>query len=173
MGTVDEGKEWDNKYSVLYADVPWEDEHWFLDRIKDVPVNKWVARDALILLWVPNRSLPEGMLVLGEWGFDYAGILAWKKPGDQIGTFYSTSICEYMLIGKVGTAKTETLLRNVLYEGPASGGGYKPLAFRSMLGGAGHYVFGASATYLDVFGEYWQGRCKEYDRGSWNFLIDF
>jgi N6-adenosine-specific RNA methylase IME4 len=173
METVDTKIGWDIKYSVIYADVPWEDERWFLDRIKDVPVINWVAKDALILLWVPNGALPEGLLVLGEWGFEYAGLLAWKKPKDRVDTFYPTSTCEYMLIGKVGTVKTEQLLRNVLYEGPASAGGYRPPEFRAMLGAQGHYAFGNSARYLDVFGEYWQGKSTDYERGSWDFLIDF
>ena len=172
MEEVKEIKHRQMKYSVVYADVPWDDQHWFLDRLRELPVINWVEEDALLLLWVPVHRLPQGLLVMGEWGFDYAGLLAWRKSPEQVERFMARSVCEYMLVGRIGSVQTSHILRNMLYEGPDGAMGYKPQEFRSILAGAGHYVFGESATYLDVFGKYWHERHAGYGQGIWDFFYD-
>jgi len=78
-----------------------------------------------------------------------------------------------MMVGVRGTLNAPHLLRNMFYEGPVGPGGYKPLGFRRILAGAGYRAFGESANYLDVFGKYWKNRFPEYEKGSWEFLVDF
>lgn len=173
MNTKNETRKREVKYSVIYVDVPWEEQSWSLDSTRDAPIKNWSAQDALLLLWVPNALLPDGLLMVRDWGFDYVGLLTWRKPKDEVNNFLPCCECEYMLICKGGIANASHLLRNMLYEGPADAGGYKPQGFRKILAGAGNYAFGESATYLDVFGQYWQNRFPHYERGRWDFLVDF
>ncbi|HLZ88100.1 MAG TPA: MT-A70 family methyltransferase [Puia sp.] len=172
METVKETNRRGLKYSVVYADVPWGEENWFLDRIRELPVINLVEENALLLLWVPASLVPQGLLVLGEWGFEYAGLLTWRKSPDRVERFPAHSICEYMLVGKLGSVQTDKVLRNMLYEGPETSASYKPQEFRSIFGGAGRYLFGELATFLDVFGKYWQGRYADYETEIWDFLYD-
>jgi N6-adenosine-specific RNA methylase IME4 len=124
------------------------------------------------LLWVPATRLAHGLLVLGEWGFNYAGLLTWRKSPERVDKFFTNSVCEYMLVGYVGSVQTSRVMRNMLYEGPSGAAGYRPQEFREIFGAEGRYVFGELATFLDVFGKYWQERHAEYETGRWDFLYD-
>ena len=168
MEKVEEAKE--TKYSVIYADVPWEDRDWSLEKIREVPVENRAASDALLLLWVHNPLLPEALLVVRAWGFAYAGLLCWRKPADEVGEYFPHGQCEYMLVARRGTAKTSHILRDMLYEGTALARGYKPKGFRSILWRKGKIAFGEAATYLDVFGQYWQEHFEDYDVREWDCL---
>ena len=173
MNSTNEKKTREKGYSVIYVDVPWEEKNWSLNSTRDLAIRNWAAEGALLLLWAPNALLADGLSVMREWGFTYAGLIAWRKPNGEIENLLPCSVCEYMIIGRKGSVKVDHLFRNMLYDGPASGGGYKPQAFRRILGGAGHYAFGESGRYLDVFGRYWQNRFPEYERGNWEGLVDF
>ena len=160
----------DKKYSIIYVDAPWEGKNWSLERVRDLPVEKRVAADALLLLWAPAALLPDLLVVLKKWGFAYAGLLTWKKPVDD--GYWHRAHCEYMLVGKRGTVKNAYLLQHTLYEGALSDGDYKPDAFRVLLLTAGFIAFDEAAPHLDLFGGYWQRFFPEYGKEDWDFWED-
>ena len=157
----------EKKYSIIYVDAPWEAKNWFVERVRDLPVEKRTASDALLLIWAPARLVPYVLLVLKKWGFEYAGLLAWQKPIDD--GYWHRGHCEYMLIGKRGTARDYPLFRHTLYEQPSSDGDYKPEAFRALLLQTGRIAFGETAPHLDLFGGYWQRFFPEYAKEEWDF----
>ena len=88
------------KFSVIYADPPWQYEHvktenraienhyptMTLDEICELPVSKVAAEDAALYLWVTSPKVEEGLRVINEWGFTYRTCLVWVK--DKIGMGY-------------------------------------------------------------------------------------
>src|SRR6185437_13172312 len=114
----------------------WEDEEW-RNKFRVQPVQTWLAAEALVLLWIPTPLLGAGLVQLADWGFDYAGMLAWKKCKDDLEDPSLYGECEFMLLGKVGFVKPSSLLRQNLYEAAAGLGKYKPQGFRRILHSAG------------------------------------
>jgi N6-adenosine-specific RNA methylase IME4 len=98
------------KYSEIYADLPWDDKDWTQTKIKEMPVQTWTAPEALVPLWIPMSLLPSGLILLSLWGFDYAGMLVWRKLKDDLEDTSLYGECEFMLVGKIGQAKLSTLL---------------------------------------------------------------
>jgi len=68
MKAVNETKKKEGKYSVLYADVPWAEQSWSVESTSGLCVDNWTAKDALLMLWVPNAPVPDGLSVLGPGG---------------------------------------------------------------------------------------------------------
>ena len=105
----------DRRYSVLYADPPWEydfspssgravenhyptmpiEEIWALD------VAALATEDAILFLWAPPSFIKKGIATLEAWGFELATSAVWVK--DKIGTgIYFRQRHEYLLMGKRG-----------------------------------------------------------------------
>lgn len=116
-------------FSTILADPPWRfsnrtgkvaPEHRRLDRystmsldaIKSLPVSESAARNAHLYLWVPNALLPEGLDVMGAWGFRYVSNIIWAKrrkdggpDGRGVG-FYFRNVTEILLFGVKGSMRT-------------------------------------------------------------------
>ena len=170
METANESTKTEKKYSVVYVAAPWEDKAWPLEKVRDLSVEKWVAPEAFMLMWVPVLKIPDGLLILRTWGFDYAGLLAWRKPKDSLEGYWLRSECEFILAATRGTPKTSYLLRHTFYEGSYSEGNCKPQAFRKLLMDAGYVAWEKRASGLDLFGAYWQGIYPKYGKDGWDFL---
>lgn len=83
---------------VLCADPPWEYEGvirpsdavglrypTMTDQdIAALPVQEWVGRDALLMLWCPAPKLDLGIATLAAWGFGYRSCWVWDKREDDI-----------------------------------------------------------------------------------------
>ena len=105
----------DGQFQIIYADPPWEyDNSGFsqsaashyptmnTDKICALPIVQIAADDAVLLLWVTAPMLPDGLRVLGAWGFEYVTCIVWVKPsGPGIG-WWTDGCAELMLIGKRG-----------------------------------------------------------------------
>jgi N6-adenosine-specific RNA methylase IME4 len=113
----------------VLADPPWRfanrtgkvaPEHRRLDRystlsleeICGLGVGGVVADDAHLYLWVPNALLPEGLRVMGAWGFRYVSNIVWAKrrkdggpDGRGVG-FYFRNVTELILFGVRGSMRT-------------------------------------------------------------------
>lgn len=91
------------KYGLIYADPEWRFEPWSrltgMDRSADNhyptsateviaarPVESIAADDSALGLWATVPMLPQALLVMGAWGFDYKTHWAWGK--DRIGPGY-------------------------------------------------------------------------------------
>lgn len=56
------------KYAVMYN-----------EQIMRLPVHRWVADNAVLVLWVPGAMLSTGLLVMDWWGFRQKQIGVWAK----------------------------------------------------------------------------------------------
>jgi N6-adenosine-specific RNA methylase IME4 len=114
-----------HKFGTVLADPPWQfqnktgkvaPEHRRLNRystltladIKALPVAAICADIAHLYLWCPNALLPEGLEVMGAWGFRYKSNLVWhkvRKDGGSDGRgvgFYFRNVTELVLFGVRG-----------------------------------------------------------------------
>ena len=125
------------RFGTVMADPPWRfanrtgkvaPEHRRLARyptmtlgdICALPVADHLADPAHCYLWVPNALLPDGLRVLGAWGFEYKSNIVWHKirkdegpdgrmmsDGRGVG-FYFRNVTELLLFGVRGkNARTE------------------------------------------------------------------
>ena len=76
-----------------------------LAEIQSLPVTRAAEATAHLYLWVPNALLPEGLAVMGAWGFQYKGNIVWRKirkdggsDGRGVG-FYFRNVTELILFG--------------------------------------------------------------------------
>jgi len=110
------------QFATVLADPPWRftnrtgkmaPEHRRLsrygtlsvDEIASLPVSEIVCPTSHLYLWVPNALLPEGLLVLRAWGFQYKSNIVWhklRKDGGSDGRgvgFYFRNVTEMLLFG--------------------------------------------------------------------------
>ena len=115
----------DQRFGTILADPPWQfqnrtgkiaPEHkrlcrygtMTLQEICGMPVAGIAADPAHLYLWVPNALLPEGLAVMGAWGFDYKSNIVWhkvRKDGGSDGRgvgFYFRNVTELLLFGVRG-----------------------------------------------------------------------
>ena len=113
------------RFATILADPPWQftnktgkvaPEHKRLSRygtmklseIMALPVAELAAPTSHLYLWCPNAMLPEGLAVLGAWGFTYKSNLVWhkiRKDGGSDGRgvgFYFRNVTELILFGVRG-----------------------------------------------------------------------
>jgi N6-adenosine-specific RNA methylase IME4 len=113
------------RFGCILADPPWQfenrtgkvaPEHRRLSRygtlplagIAALPVGEIAAPTAHLYLWVPNALLPDGLLVMREWGFQYKSNLVWRKTRQDGGSdgrgvgFYFRNVTELVLFGVRG-----------------------------------------------------------------------
>ena len=112
-------------FGTVLADPPWRfmnrtgkvaPEHRRLTRydtlsvteIAELPIRNHMVDVAHCYLWVPNALLPDGLLVLDAWGFEYKTNLIWhkiRKDGGSDGRgvgFYFRNVTEILLFGVRG-----------------------------------------------------------------------
>jgi N6-adenosine-specific RNA methylase IME4 len=113
------------RFATVLADPPWRftnrtgkmaPEHrrlsrygtLSLDQIAALPVGEITAPVAHLYLWVPNALLPEGLMVMKAWGFQYKSNIIWhkrRKDGGSDGRgvgFYFRNVTEMLLFGVRG-----------------------------------------------------------------------
>ena len=116
------------KYKAVYADPPWAyhvysekgkgrcaENHYKtmeLGDIKGIPVEKIVAEDSILFLWVTFPCLLQGLEVMESWGFAYktCGFVWVKRNRKSDGYFtglgfWTRSNAEICLIGTRGHPK--------------------------------------------------------------------
>ncbi len=107
-----------SQYQTIVTDPPWDwgdegDVDQFgrgrptyatmtFEEIAAVPVGDLAEKNAHIYLWITNRSLPKGFLLLEEWGFRYVTALTWCKPSIGMGNYFRGST-EHVLFGVKGS----------------------------------------------------------------------
>jgi N6-adenosine-specific RNA methylase IME4 len=105
-----------SRFTVIYADPPWEYEHTKtdnrrienhyptmpLDAICALPVDSVAAADCVLFVWATSPKLAEAMRVIDAWGFTYRTSMVWVK--DKIGMgYYARQRHELLLIATRGT----------------------------------------------------------------------
>ena len=110
----------EGKFDVVYADPAWEYSNsgfsmsaekqyptMSTDKIENLTDNNGnkvqniIAENAVLLMWVTNPLLEDGMRVLKSWGFDYKTNMVWTKT-NATGGFYVLGKHELLLIGVKG-----------------------------------------------------------------------
>ena len=105
----------EQKYSVIYADPPWQYERpvsdsrkienqypvMSLDEIKALPVNMLATDAAILYLWATSPKLEESMQVMNAWGFSYRSCAVWDKEVMGMGYWFRQQT-ELLLVGILG-----------------------------------------------------------------------
>lgn len=106
----------DDKYHIIYADPPWRydfsmsstrtiERHYPTMQTEDIAklaVSNLAFEDSVLFLWTPSPKIPQGLYVMGEWGFEYKTCMVWIK--DKIGMgYYARQQHELLLIGGRGS----------------------------------------------------------------------
>jgi len=120
----------DKKYSILYADCPWDYENWnkkwheehkesrwvgrkyplmTFEELSSLPVKEITDKNAVIFMWTISTMLPNALKVMESWGFKYRTIaFVWVKKNkikDSFFTgmgFWTRSNAEICLLGIKG-----------------------------------------------------------------------
>lgn len=78
-----------------YATLP-------LQELLALPIPDLSTENSHIYLWVTNRSLPKGFMLLAGWGFRYITALTWTKPHFGMGNYFRGQT-EHVLFGVKGS----------------------------------------------------------------------
>ncbi len=122
------------KYSIIYADPPWDykgqlqhngkggketggaEIHYptmTLKKLKLLPIPDITDDDCLLFMWSSSPHLDQAIDLLKSWGFKWATIgFVWDKQKVNPG-FYTMSQCELCLIGKKGKIPSPRGARNI------------------------------------------------------------
>lgn len=118
----------DKKYSIIYADPPWQFSAWSkkaqrhvtkhyqtmtIHEIMELPV-EWIAADnAVLLMWATFPNLPLAMATIEAWGFTYKTCaFAWMKQNKKAPSlfwgmgYYTRSNAEVCLLATKGKPLT-------------------------------------------------------------------
>jgi len=109
-------------FGVIYADPPWRfetfsengmdrsaDNHYPTMSLPDIRcLDVPAADDCVLFMWATAPMLPEALLVMECWGFEYKSQIIWVK--DRIGTGYWTrNKHEILLIGTKGNVPAPSM----------------------------------------------------------------
>lgn len=112
----------DKRYRLILADPPWPYENkrtggsmqsgavqkydtMTLDEIKALPVPEISEKACSLFLWVPVPLLPDGLEVMGAWGFKYKHLITWRKIMSLGMGFWFRGQVELLLLGIRGKVK--------------------------------------------------------------------
>jgi len=116
--------EWpQGKFRVLYADPPWTyNDHRLgsvdgggatgtystmsLEGICNLDIPNIALPDSVLFLWITSPLLPDGLTVMGRWGFTYKASFIWDKVQGFNG-HYNDVRHELLLVGTKGTCLPE------------------------------------------------------------------
>lgn len=108
----------EKKYSVIYADPPWEyrqggrgaaKNHYkamSANALSQMPVRDICTDDAVLFMWATFPNLPDVLNVMDAWGFTYkTAAFVWVKQNKKTsslfmgGGFYTRANAEVCLLG--------------------------------------------------------------------------
>lgn len=117
------------KFSVIYADPPWKpgqtgkrgaSQKYNLMTTKDIckmPVGDLAADNSVLLLWVVNNGLQDGLDVMKAWGFEYVTNAVWDKYYMGLGNHFRGSH-ELLLLGVRGSVKPKFRGQKSVFQEP-------------------------------------------------------
>lgn len=115
---------------VIYADPPWRYQNFSekkhgaaasnyttmsTEDICALPVGRYATDDAFLVMWGTWPKLPDGILVMESWGFEYVTACPWIKTLPDKGDIYTgigfwfQSCSEVLMIGKRRKTKADRL----------------------------------------------------------------
>ena len=126
-----------------------------IEQLLELPVAVLADIDCHIYLWITNRSLPKGFLLLEKWGFRYITSITWVKPSFGMGTYFRGQT-EHVLFGVKGSQPLKRKDASTVFYAERGKGGHssKPLEFQTFVESC------SPGPYLEMF-----SRSKE--RPNW------
>jgi N6-adenosine-specific RNA methylase IME4 len=141
----------DKKFGIIYADPPWRFEPYSretgMDRAADnhyptqsyaeivkLDVASLAADDSVLFLWATVPMLPEALVVMKAWRFEYRSHFIWAK--DRPGTgYWNRNAHELLLVGVKGDipAPAPGTQSPSLIEGRVGKHSAKPEAFLELI----------------------------------------
>ena len=125
-------------YRTILADPPWDvstqrggrgAEHHYplmtIEAIAALRVDRLVADDAHLWLWVTNAHWREQLTVMEAWGFSYRSCLTWIKPRLGLG-HYLRNQTEHLLFGVRGKAPIQFRGQGTWLYAPLQAHSHKP-----------------------------------------------
>lgn len=122
-------------YGTILADPNWRfenyseagegknpNQHYHCDdtaTIAALPVATLASKDCWLVMWATAPMLPDALVVMKAWGFDYVTAGAWAKEsrtGESISFgpgYVRRSAAEFYLIGKHGEPKLKPAARSI------------------------------------------------------------
>lgn len=118
------------KYNLIMSDPPWQFELrsskgeeksaqnqydcMTIDEIRAMPVDTIANKDCILWLWATNPMMPQALMTLEAWGFDYVTMGSWAKKTVnnkyRWGTGYVLrSTNEPFLIGRMGSPQVKPI----------------------------------------------------------------
>lgn len=103
------------QYRTILADPPWDihqrgtkgaDRHYPLmstEAICTLPVERLATEDSHLWLWTTNAAIPDALLVIKAWGYDFRSLITWTKPRIGLGQYLRTA-SEQLLFATRGRA---------------------------------------------------------------------
>ena len=138
----------DKRYSILYADPPWQYDHPIsstrrvenqyptmdIDAICLLPVGTLAADRAMLFLWVPPSFLHKGLRVIEAWGFEFLTSMVWDKQRDGMG-YYARQRNEHLLVAHFGDpiVPAPSNLSSSIIAAPRGKHSEKPVEFRAAI----------------------------------------
>ena len=114
----------EKKYSIIYADPPWQFSAWSnkaqkhvskhystmtIQEIMDLPVEKLTTDNAVLLMWATFPNLPLALDAIKAWGFAYkTSAFTWIKQNKKSNSlfwgmgYYTRSNAEVCLLATKG-----------------------------------------------------------------------
>lgn len=143
------------KYSIVYADPPWEYDssrsiaqksclsgddkthynYMSIEKLCALPVNDVCDKNALLFLWTTGPKLNLAFNVITSWGFTYSTIaFVWEKVNINPG-YYTLSSTEICLVAKKGIIPTPRGIRNArqFYQEKKERHSKKPIGIRNII----------------------------------------
>lgn len=150
------------RFATIVIDPPWDwgDENdvdqfgrarptyktMTIDELMALPVNDLADTDCHLYLWITNRSLPKGFMLLEEWGFRYITCLTWVKPSFGMGNYFRGQT-EQVLFGVRGSQPLKRHDVGTVFQAPRGPNKHssKPLAFMDLVESC------SPSPYLEMF----------------------
>lgn len=105
-------------------------ETWSIDRLMGLPIDRLSDDDCHLYLWITNRSLPKGFMLLERWNFRYVTALTWAKPHFGMGNYFRGQT-EHILFGVKGSQPLKRRDVGTVFQWPRGPNGHssKPAEF--------------------------------------------
>jgi N6-adenosine-specific RNA methylase IME4 len=150
------------RYSTILIDPPWDwgdegDVNQFgrvkplyhtmpIADIARLPIPDLARDNAHLYMWITNRSLPKGFILLEQWGFRYITALTWCKPSIGTGNYFRGST-EHLLFAVRGSLPLLANNIGTWFEAPRGINGHssKPTAAYELIEKA------SPSNYLEMF----------------------
>lgn len=173
------------KYNVIYADPPWSYENKSLkadgqgkeisidgrydlmtmENLYKMPIKDIAAKDSVCFMWVTNPLLPEGLMLLKEWGFKYKTMLTWKKT--SCSGYWFMGITEHIIFGVRGNVKAFRSGLLNFHECKSGAHSQKPHYFRSLITKAIAHSFDKPEK-LELFARTRDGMFGDHEYEGWD-----